>query len=81
METQFLAVFLLFEKGTATSIFDNSPALYRNICSTCVQILGNLSSLCNHVTLYGLASPRLLHSLNDHIKSSHSFKHGCNNGR
>ena len=37
-------------------------------------------SLCNHVTLYGLASPRLLHSLNDHIKSSHSFKHGCNNG-
>ena len=38
-------------------------------------------SLCNHVILYGLASPRLLHSLDDHIKSSHSFKHGCNNGR
>ena len=39
------------------------------------------TSLCNHVTLYGLFSPRLLHSLNDHIKSSHSFKHGCNNSR
>ena len=29
------------------------------------------NSLCNHVTLYGLASPRLLHSLIDHIKTSH----------
>ena len=38
-------------------------------------------SLCNHVTLYGLASPRLLHSLIDHIKTSHSFKHGYSNGR
>ena len=43
METQFLAIFLLFKKGTATSIFNNSPALYRNICCTCVQILGDLS--------------------------------------
>ena len=43
MEAQFLAIFLLFKKGTATSIFNNSPALYRNICSTCVQILGDLS--------------------------------------
>ena len=33
METQFLAIFLLFKKGTATPIFNNSPALYRNICS------------------------------------------------
>ena len=40
---QFLAIFLLFKKGTATSLFNNSPALYRNICSTCVQILGDLS--------------------------------------
>ena len=38
-------------------------------------------SLCNHVTLYGLASPRLLHSLIDHIKTSHSFKHRYSNGR
>ena len=45
------------------------------------QFWWSLFSLCNHVTLYGLVSPRLLHSLNDHIKSSHSFKHGCNNGR
>ena len=43
METQFLAIFLLFKKGTATSIFNNSPALYRAICSTRVQILGDLS--------------------------------------
>ena len=43
METQFLAIFLLFEKGTAISIFNNNPALYRNICSTCVQILSDLS--------------------------------------
>ena len=43
METQFLATFLLFKKGTASSMFKNSPALYRNICSTCVQILGDLS--------------------------------------
>ena len=43
METKFLAIFLLFEKGTATSISNNSPALYRHICSTCVQILGDLS--------------------------------------
>ena len=39
------------------------------------------TSLCNHVTLYGLASPRLLHSLIDHIKTSHSFKHRYSNGR
>ena len=32
-----------FKKGTVTSMFNNSPALYRNICSTCVQILGDLS--------------------------------------
>ena len=38
-------------------------------------------SLCNHVTLYGLASPRLLHSLVGHIRTSHSFKSGCSNGR
>ena len=37
-------------------------------------------SLCNHVTLYGLASPRLLHSPIDHIKTFHSFKHRYNNG-
>ena len=43
METQFLAIFLLFKKGTATSMFNNSPALYRNVCSTCVQSLGDLS--------------------------------------
>ena len=43
METQFLAIFLLFKKGTATSIFNNSPALYRNICSIYVQILCDLS--------------------------------------
>ena len=33
-------------------------------------------SLCNHVTLYGLAFPRLLHSRIDHIKTFHPFKHG-----
>ena len=38
-----LAIFLLFKKATATSMFNNSPALYRNICSTYVQILGDLS--------------------------------------
>ena len=43
METQFLAIFLLLKKGTSTSMFNNSPALHRNICSTCVQILGDLS--------------------------------------
>ena len=43
METQFLAIFLLFKKGTATSMFKCSTALYKNICSTCVQILGDLS--------------------------------------
>ena len=41
----------------------------------------HIHSLCNHVTLYGLASPRLLHSLIDHIETSHSFKHGYSNGR
>ena len=41
----------------------------------------HVNSLCNHVTLYGLASPRLLHSLVGHIKTSHSFKSGCSNGR
>ena len=40
-----------------------------------------IASLCNHVTLYGLASPRLLHSPIDHIKTFHSFKHRYNNGR
>ena len=43
METQFLAIFLLSKKGTTTLMFNNSPGLYRNICSTCVQILGDLS--------------------------------------
>ena len=33
----------LKKKGTATSMFNNSPVLYRNICSTCVQNLGYLS--------------------------------------
>ena len=42
METHFLAIFLLFKKGTATSMFNNSPALYRTTCSTCVQLLGDL---------------------------------------
>ena len=42
-ETQFLAIFLLLKKGTATSMFNNSPVLYINICSTRVQILGDLS--------------------------------------
>ena len=32
-----------FKKGTATSMFNNSPVLYINICSTRVQILGDLS--------------------------------------
>ena len=41
----------------------------------------NKISLCNHVTLYGLASPRLSHSLIEYIKTSHSFKHGYSNGR
>ena len=45
-----------------------------------IQLHLGYISLCNHVTLYGLASPRLLRSLNDHIKSPHSFKHGYNNG-
>ena len=40
METHFLAIFLL---ETASSMFNNSPALYRNICSTCVQMLDDLS--------------------------------------
>ena len=40
-----------------------------------------ITSLCNHVTFYGLASPRLLHSPIDHIKTFHSFKHRYNNGR
>ena len=31
METHFLAIFLLFKRGTATSMFNNSPALYRTI--------------------------------------------------
>ena len=52
---------------------------HANLCRQTISLC--VTSLCNHVTLYGLASPRLLHSLNDHIKSSHSFKHGCNNGR
>ena len=44
MEAQFLAIFSLFiKKETAPSMFNNNPALYRNICSTCVQILGDLS--------------------------------------
>ena len=43
METQFLAIFLLSKKGTATSMFNNSPALYKNICSTCLQFLDDLS--------------------------------------
>ena len=43
METQFLAIFLLSKKGTATLMFNNSPALYKNICSTCIQLLGDLS--------------------------------------
>ena len=41
METQFLAIFLPLKKWTATLMFNNRPALYRNICSTCV--LGDLS--------------------------------------
>ena len=32
-----------FKKGTATPMFNNSPSFYRNICSTYVQILGDLS--------------------------------------
>ena len=32
-----------FKKGTATSTLNNSQVLYRNICSTYVQILGDLS--------------------------------------
>ena len=43
METQSLAIFLLFKKGTATSMFNHSPALYRNICSICVHILCDVS--------------------------------------
>ena len=43
METQFLAIFLLFKKGTAASMFNNSPALYWSMCYTCVHILGDLS--------------------------------------
>ena len=42
---------------------------------------GVVFSLCNHVNLYGLTSLRLFHSPIDHIKTSHSFKHGYNNGR
>ena len=41
--TQFLAIFLFLKKGTATSMFNNSPALYRNFCSRYVHILGDLS--------------------------------------
>ena len=40
--TVFGNIFTL-KKGTAISVFNNSPALYGNICSTCVQILGELS--------------------------------------
>ena len=48
----------------------------------CTSIFSRITySLSNHVTLYGLASPRLLHSLIDHIKTSHSFKHGYSNAR
>ena len=47
----------------------------------CSAVSAGVISLCNHVTLYGLASPRLLHSLIDHIKTSHSFKHRYSNGR
>ena len=43
MATHFLTMFSLLKNGTATSMFNNSPALYRNICSTCVHILGDLS--------------------------------------
>ena len=32
-----------FKKGTATSTLNNSQVLYRNICSTYAQILGDLS--------------------------------------
>ena len=56
-------------KFVPESPINNNPVL--------VQVI----SLCNHVTLYGLASPRLLHSLVGHIKTSHSFKSGCSNGR
>ena len=38
----FWQCFYLKEE-TATSMFNNSPALYRNICSTCVQILDDSS--------------------------------------
>ena len=53
-------------------------------CS-CDVIIGTLTSmtmfsLCNRVTLCGLASSRLLHGLIDRIKTSHSFKHGYNTG-
>ena len=40
--TKFWAIFY-FKTGTATSMFNNSPALYRNTRSTCVQIVGDLS--------------------------------------
>ena len=46
-----------------------------------LKLMSHVFSLCNHVTLYGLASPRLLHSPIDHIKTFHSFKHRYNNGR
>ena len=40
--TVFGNIFTL-KKGTMTSMLNNSPALYRNICSTCVQILDDVS--------------------------------------
>ena len=43
METQFLEIFLLFKRGTVPSKFNNNAAWYKNICSTRVQILGDLS--------------------------------------
>ena len=51
----------------------------------CDVIIGTLTSmtmfsLCNRVTLCGLASPRLLRGLVDRIETSHSFKHGYNTG-
>ena len=77
----------LWRKLTVTGGFPSQMANNaENVSIWCFVCLFQMidscqSSTCNHVTLYGLASPRLLHSLIDHIKTSHSFKHGYSNGR
>ena len=80
--TVFGNIFTL-KKGTSTSMFNDSPDLYRNICSTCLHILGDSSvwtpKLCfsevrNHVVqLKSLYSPTSFHNIRSTL-SRFNFK-------